>query len=345
MDEKSSPGSSSVFDVPLSPPLTRAPDISRRQGGQGRVSCGYYYGDSQSPLYMGTDSTCTTAYPLGIGGSCIYSSNIPVCSLYGACVDDTGCTDGCTPSFYCNILLPTLCTPNVNSNVNAITVSLSCSTDHCQSYLLSDQSSPSLGTQTSYTCNSTSQTAPVLIFASALDTPMSVLARTTSVSDILVTSSLKSGFIAASIFSGPRSTSSPSTSLTTSSSSSRSNSTQSTSQQTTNVASNQVNSSHNNTGTIVGGTIGGLAVIILTIWLFRRHRKRHAVLSETEPRFDVRDPSDHMHELMEKSGNRPEIGGEMLRAEMESPRMNMEPPEIESPTLNRERFEMGAQGL
>ncbi|TGO66264.1 hypothetical protein BOTNAR_0064g00010 [Botryotinia narcissicola] len=306
MDEKSSPGSSSVFDVPLSPPLTRAPGISRRQGGQGRVSCGYYYGDAQSPLYMGTDSTCTTAYPLGIWGSCIYSSNVPVCSLYGACVDDTGCTDGCTP--------------NVNFNINAITVTLSCSTDYCQSYLLSDQSSPSLGTQTSYTCNSTSQTAPVLIFASALDTPMSVLARTTSVSDILVTSSLKSGFIAASTFSGPRSTSSPSTSSTTSSSSSSSSSTQS-------------------------GTIGGLAfitLIILTIWLFRRHRKRHAVLSKTELRFDVRDPSDHVHELMEKSGNTPKIGGEMLRAEMESPRMNMERAEIESPTINRERFEMGA---
>ncbi|KAF7887702.1 hypothetical protein EAF00_009996 [Botryotinia globosa] len=333
MDEKSSPGSSSIFNVPLSPPLTRAPDISRRQGGQGRVSCGYYYGDAQSPLYMGTDSTCTTAYPLGIWGSCIYSSNVPVCSLYGACVDDTGCTGRCTP--------------NVNSNINAITVTLSCSTDYCQSYLLSDQSSPSLGTQTSYTCNSTSQTAPVLIFASALDTPMSVLARTTSVSDMLLTSSLKSGFIAASTFSGPRSTSSPSTSLTTSSSSSSSSSssTQSTSQQTTSVASNQVNSSHNNTGTIVGVTIGGLAfitLIILTIWLFRRHGKRQAVLSKTEPRFDVRDPSDHVHELMEKSGNTPEIGGEMLRAEMESPRMNMEPAEIESPTLNRERFEMGA---
>ncbi|TGO20168.1 hypothetical protein BTUL_0001g01800 [Botrytis tulipae] len=331
MDEKSSPGSLSVFDVPLSHPLTRAPDISRRQGGQGRVSCGYYYGDAQSPLYMGTDSTCTTAYPLGIWGSCIYSSNVPVCSLYGACVDDTGCTDGCTP--------------NVNFNINAITVTLSCSTDYCQSYLLSDQSSPSLGTQTSYTCNSTSQTAPVLIFASALDTPMSVLARTTSVSDILVTSSLKSGFIAASTFSGPRSTSSPSTSLSTSSTSSSSSSTQSKSQQTTSVASNQVNSSHNNTGTIVGGTIRGLAfinLINLTIWLFRRHRKIHAVLSKTEPRFDVRNPSDHVHELMKKSGNTPEIGGEMLRAEMESPRMDMEPAEIESPTLNRERFEMGA---
>ncbi|KAF7952876.1 hypothetical protein EAE96_006100 [Botrytis aclada] len=182
MDEKLSLGSLNVFNVPLSHSLTQAPDINRRQGGQGRVSCGYYYGDTQSPLYMGTDSTCTTAYPLGIWGSCIYSSNVPVCSLYGACVDDSGCTDGCAP--------------NVNSNINAITVTLSWSgyTDYCQSYLLSDQSSPSLGTQTSYTCNSTSQTAPVLIFASALDTPMSVLASTTSHSAILMTSSLRSGF-------------------------------------------------------------------------------------------------------------------------------------------------------
>ncbi|KAF7916969.1 uncharacterized protein EAE98_010400 [Botrytis deweyae] len=335
MDEKSSPDRLSVFDVSLPHPLTRAPDISRRQGGQGRVSCGYYYGDTQSPLYMGTDSTCTTAFPLGIWGSCIYSSNVPVCSLYGACVDDTGCTDGCTP--------------NVNSNINAITVTLSCSTDYCQSYLLSDQSSPSLGTQTSYTCNSTSQIAPVLIFASALDTPMSVLAITTSVSDILVTSSLVPGFIETFTFSGPRSTSSPYTSLTSSpsssSSSSSSSSTPSTSQQSIAVSSNQANSSHNNTGTIVGGTIGGVALITLitlTMWLFSRHRKRHAVLSKTEPRFNVRDPSDHVHELMEKSGNTPEIGGEMLRAEMESPRMNREPAEIESSILNRERFEMGA---
>ncbi|KAF7883228.1 uncharacterized protein EAF02_005148 [Botrytis sinoallii] len=316
MDEESSPDRLSVFDVSLSHPLTRAPDIRRRQGGQGRVSCGYYYGDTQSPLYMGTDSTCTTAYPLGIWGSCIYSSNVPVCSLYGACVDDTGCTDGF-------------------------------STDYCQSYLLSDQSSPSLGTQTSYTCNSTSQRAPVLIFASALDTPMSVLASTTSLSDILVTSSLKSGFIATPTFSGLRSTSSPYTSLTTSpsSSSSSSDSTPSISQQTTTVSSNHVNSPHSNTGTIVGGTLGGIAfitLIILTIWLFRRHRKRHAVISKTESRFDVRDPSDHVHELMEKSGNTPEIGGDMLRAEMESPRMNREPAEIESSILNRERFEMGA---
>lgn len=56
----------------------------------------------------------------------------------------------------------------------------------------------------------------------------------------------------------------------------------------------------------------------------------------------MRDPSDHVHELMEKSGNTPEIGGEMLRAEMESLRMNIEPANIESPILNRERFEMAA---
>ncbi|TGO60314.1 hypothetical protein BCON_0036g00020 [Botryotinia convoluta] len=111
------------------------------------------------------------------------------------------------------------------------------------------------------------------------------------------------------------------------------------------VSPNQANSSHNNTGTIVSGAIGGAALITLitlTIWLLRRHKKRHALLSKTEPRFNVRDPSDHVHELMEKSGNTPEIGGEMLRAEMESPRMNREPAEIESPRLNRERFEMGA---
>ncbi|TGO23168.1 hypothetical protein BPAE_0142g00310 [Botrytis paeoniae] len=333
MDEKLSLGNSDDFNVPLSHPLTQALDISRRQGGQGRVSCGYYYGYTQSPLYMGTDSTCTTAYPLGIWSSCIYSSNVPVCSLYGACVDDTGCTDACTP--------------NVNSNINAITVTLSCSTDSCQSYLLSDQSSSSLGTQTSYTCNSTSQTAPVLIFASALDTPMSVLASTTSIPDILVTSSLKSGFIATSTSSGSRSTSNSSTSLATSasSSSSSSSSTPSTPQETIiTVSPNEAKFSHNNTGTIVGGAIGGATLITLTtltIWLLRRHRNRHALLSKTEPRFDVRDPSDHMHELMEKSGNTPEIEGEILRAEMESPRMNREPVEIESSRLNRERFEMG----
>ncbi|KAF7895586.1 uncharacterized protein EAF01_009548 [Botrytis porri] len=330
MDVKSCVGSPDAF----SHPLTRASDINRRQGGQGRVTCGYYYGDTQSPLYMGTDSTCTTAYPLGIWGSCIYSSNVPVCSLYGACVDDTRCTDGCTP--------------NVNSNINAITVTLSCSTDYCQSYLLSDQSSPSLGTQTSYTCNSTSQIAPVLIFASALETPMSVLASTTSVSDILVTSSFKSGFIVASTSFDRQSSSSSSTSLTNSlsSSSSSSSSTPSTPQETiTTVSPNHANSSHNSTGITVGSTIGGVALItliMLIMWLLRRHRKRHAQLSNTEPHFDMRDPSDHVLELMEKSGNTPEIEGEMLRAEMETPRINMEPAKIDSPRLNSERFEMGA---
>ncbi|KAM0173634.1 hypothetical protein ACHAPC_010331 [Botrytis cinerea] len=282
---------------------------------------------------MGTDSTCTTAYTLGIWGSCIYSSNVPVCSLYGACVDDTGCTDGCTP--------------NVNPNINAITVTLSCYADYCQSYLLSDQSSPSLGTQTSYTCNTTSQTAPVLIFASALDSPMSVLASTTSFSDILVTSSLKSGFIATSTSSNLPSTSnsSPPFAISASGFSSSPSSTSTIPQETIIVSSNQAGSSRVNTGATIGGTIGGvvfITLIALAIWLVGRHRKNHDILSKTEPRFDVRDPSDHVHELMEKSANTPEIGGQMLRAEMESPRMDNGPVEVESPRLNRERFEIEA---
>lgn len=111
MDKISHTGNTNAFPSSLPHTLTRAPDIRRRQGGQGRVGCGYFWGNGSSPLIMSTDSTCTTAYTVGLWGSCIYSSNIPVCSLYGVCVDQAGCSDGCTP--------------NVNANKNAITQTLS----------------------------------------------------------------------------------------------------------------------------------------------------------------------------------------------------------------------------
>lgn len=79
-------------------PLTRAPDLGRRQGGQGSVICAYYNGNSSSPITMSIYSTCTTEYTVVIWGSCIYSSDIPVCSLYGACVDQSGCSETCSPN-------------------------------------------------------------------------------------------------------------------------------------------------------------------------------------------------------------------------------------------------------
>ncbi|KAF7873896.1 hypothetical protein EAF04_002568 [Stromatinia cepivora] len=266
MDEKLNLGGSHSFKSSLPHPLTRAPDLRQRQGAKGRVVREYYYGDSNSPLTVSTVSTvstCTTTYPVRIWGSCTYSGQLPIYSIYGACIDQAGCSD-----------------------------------DYCQSYLLSDRSSPRLRVQTSYTCSTTSQVAPVLLFVSPLDTPYSMIASTTISSDKSATLSTNSQSIASFPTFGPQSTSGSSFTSAPGSSSAP------TTPQATSVSSgHQAISSTNHTGAIIGA---------IAIWVLRRHRRKHNQLPTTQPSsssHEPKDPSVHVHELMEKSANTPEIGG------------------------------------
>ncbi|KAJ8062680.1 hypothetical protein OCU04_009202 [Sclerotinia nivalis] len=327
MDEKLNLGSSHSFKSSLPHPLTRAPDLRQRRGAKG-VTCGYYFGDSNSPLTVSTDSTCTTAYPLGIWGSCTYSGQLPICAMYGACIDDAGCSDGCHP---------------YNVNTQDFTTTLSCTTDYCQSSLLSDRSSPRLGVQTSYSCDTTSQKAPALFFVSPLDTPYNVIASTTSSSDKSATSSTNSQFITSFQTFGSQPTSGSSFTSAPGSSSAP------ITPQATSVSSgHRAIFSTNHTGAIIGGAIGGVAFITLiaiAIWLLRRHRRKHNQLPTTQPSpssHEPKDPGDHVHELMEKSGNTHEIGGNMVMAEADSPQIDRQPVEMHSPMIRREPVEMEA---
>lgn len=102
---------------------------------------------------------------------------------------------------------------------------------------------------------------------------------------------------------------------------------------------------HKHTGAIVGSVVGFLAIICIcaAIWCLMKYRRTREELPTTEsspPSNDVQDPTNHVHELMEKNAHTPEIGGSMIMAEMESPRV--ESHEIKSPRVDRDPVEMEA---
>ncbi|APA16330.1 predicted protein [Sclerotinia sclerotiorum 1980 UF-70] len=318
-------GISNSFKSSLPHPLTRAPDLRQRQGAKG-ITCGYSYGDSNSPFTVPTDSTCTTVYPRGIWGLCTYSDQVPICEMYGACVDDAACSNGCY---------------GYNFNTQDFTTTLSCMTDYCQSSLLSDSSSARLGVQTSYSCDTTSQESPALFFVSPLATPYNLI-TTTSSSETSATSSTNSQSLGSSSTFGSGPT--PGSSFT--SAPAASSSTPITPQETTVSSNHQANSSSNHTGAIIGGVIGGVALIIfiaLAIWLLRRHRKTHK--PSTDPNTSSHKPNgpgDNIRELMGQNGHTPEIGGTMVMAEADSPSVDRAPVEMHSPMVRREPVEMEA---
>ncbi|CAD6442401.1 dc0af46a-14d8-4f75-8ec9-44ceb1a1406d-CDS [Sclerotinia trifoliorum] len=205
-------------------------------------------------------------------------------------------------------------------------------TNYCQSSLLSDSSSPRLGVQTSYSCDTTSQNSPALFFVSPLGTPYNLITRTTSSSDISATSSTTFG-----------SEPTPGSSFT---SAPVSSSEAITPQETTVSSNRQANSPKNHTGAIIGGAIGGVTFITfltLATWLLHRHRKNHK--PPTDPStssHDPKGPDDNIHELMEKNGHTPEIGGTMVMAEADSPSMDRAPVEMHGPVIRREPVEMEA---
>ncbi|ESZ92879.1 hypothetical protein SBOR_6742 [Sclerotinia borealis F-4128] len=175
---------------------------------------------------------------------------------------------------------------------------------------------------------------PVLIFVAPLETPSSVLASTTTSSDLSATTSINWQTIALSPASGPQST--PTHSVTSTSSSGP---TSTASQATITLSSdNKVTSSDTGShiGAIIGGLVGGIALIACIsfgIWLLRRHGKKHNQLPTTKPSSpsdNVKDPIYHVHELMEKSGNTPELGGDMIMAEADSPGIDRPPAELEA---------------